>query len=66
LGNIQVPTLIVCGERDAISPPDEMRQLAAAIPQARYVEIAGASHMSPLEMPEPVNAELTAFLATLG
>jgi pimeloyl-ACP methyl ester carboxylesterase len=66
LGNIQVPTLIVCGERDVISPPEEMRQIAAAIPQARYAEIAGASHMSPLEMPEPVNTELAAFLATLA
>lgn len=66
LGNIEAPTLVLCGEQDVISPPAEMREIAMAIPGARYVEIPGASHMTPLEMPELVNAELEAFLKSLG
>jgi pimeloyl-ACP methyl ester carboxylesterase len=42
-----------------------MREIAAAIPNARYVEIPAASHMAPLEKPEPVNAALDSFLQSL-
>jgi len=62
LANIGVPTLVVCGELDAISPPEAMRNIATAIPDASYVEISGAGHMAPLEDPQPVNDALAAFL----
>jgi 3-oxoadipate enol-lactonase len=65
LSSIDVPTLIVCGERDAISPPSEMREIAAAIPGAKYVEIPRAGHLSPLESPEPVNEAIGEFLANV-
>jgi pimeloyl-ACP methyl ester carboxylesterase len=65
LCRIDLPTLVLCGEKDVISPPQEMRDIADAIPNAKYVEIPAASHMAPLEMPKPVNAELQAFLKTL-
>jgi pimeloyl-ACP methyl ester carboxylesterase len=63
LSQIDVPALVICGEQDAISPPAEMRGIAAALPSAKYVEIAGAGHMAPLESPEAVNAALRKFLA---
>lgn len=63
LGQIDVPTLILCGEHDAISPAEEMRGISAAIPGAQYVEIAGAGHMSPLEKPAEVNSAIQQFLA---
>jgi pimeloyl-ACP methyl ester carboxylesterase len=66
LGRIDLPTLVVCGEKDVISPAKEMREIAAAIPTARYVEIPAASHMSPLEMPQPVNAAIEEFLRSLA
>lgn len=66
LGRINLPTLVLCGEKDVISPPKEMREIAAAIPSARYVEIPGASHMAPLEMPQPVNAAIEDFLRPLA
>ncbi len=65
LGQIDVPTLILCGEHDAISPAEEMRGIAAAIPGSQYVEIAGAGHMSPLEKPAEVNAAIRQFLASM-
>lgn len=65
LGAIQVPVLAVCGRSDLISPPSEMRDFTAAIPDARFVEIPDAGHMAPLEQPAAVNAVLLDFLQTL-
>lgn len=63
LPQITVPALVVCGEHDSISPPDEMRGIAVALPQARFVEITAAGHMSVLESPAAVNAAMREFLA---
>jgi pimeloyl-ACP methyl ester carboxylesterase len=63
LSQINVPTLIVCGEHDAIASTNEMRGIAQAIPQAEYVEIAGAGHMAPLEDPAACNAAVLKFLS---
>lgn len=63
---ISVPTLVICGEGDAISPPKEMQAIAAAIPNARYVEIPDAGHMTTMENPQAVNAALNSFLADFG
>jgi 3-oxoadipate enol-lactonase len=62
LGQIHTPTLVICGEHDKISPPEEMRGFAEQIPQARYVVIAGAGHMAPLEQPVAVNEAIRDFL----
>ncbi len=52
LPTITVPTLVVCGDRDAITPPSVGRPVAERIPGARYVEIAGATHYGVMEFPE--------------
>jgi pimeloyl-ACP methyl ester carboxylesterase len=62
LGKIDVPALVLCGQYDGISPPAEMREIAAKLPNARYVEIAKAGHMAPLEQPDDVNAAIREFL----
>jgi pimeloyl-ACP methyl ester carboxylesterase len=62
LSRITVPTLVVVGEHDAISPPVEMQQLAAAILDAEFVVIPHAGHMSPLEQPTAVNAAIQRYL----
>lgn len=62
LSSIRLPALVFCGVDDAISPAAEMRSIAAAIPAARFAEIPQAGHMSPLENPQAVNAEILAFL----
>ena len=63
LGTIDVRTLVLVGEHDAISPPDEMRKIAAAIPHAQFVVVPGAGHMAPMENAPVVNEALAAFLA---
>lgn len=62
LRQIDVPTLVVCGAEDQITPPKEMRGLAAALPHATFLEISAAGHMAPLENPAETNAALLAFL----
>ena len=64
LSQIDVPTLVLCGEHDVISTPQEMEQIAASIPGACYAQIADAGHMSPLEQPSAVNAMLREFLGS--
>jgi pimeloyl-ACP methyl ester carboxylesterase len=63
LPRIEVPTLVVVGEHDAISTAEEMRGIAAAIPGAEFVVVAGAGHMSPLEGAAQFNPALVRFLA---
>ena len=65
LKSITVPTLVIVGEHDAITKPEEMARMAAAIPQAEFVTIADAGHMAPLERPEAVNAVLSKFLKSI-
>jgi 3-oxoadipate enol-lactonase len=62
LPDVKLPTLVLCGEHDALTPATEMHQVAGAMPAAQYVEIAGAGHMAPLEKPEPINAAIRQFL----
>jgi len=59
---IACPTLVLAGEKDAITPPEEMRALAEAIPGSRFVTLPRAGHLSNLERPGPFNAFLTSFL----
>jgi pimeloyl-ACP methyl ester carboxylesterase len=65
LSQINCPALVIVGELDVISTPEEMRAIAGAIPHARLVEIAGCGHMTPLERPAEVNAAMRAFLGDL-
>lgn len=62
LPEIAVPTLLLCGAEDGISPPVEMREIAASLPHAQYVEIPRAGHLAPLENAEAVNAAVLGWL----
>lgn len=62
LPTLRLPTLILCGEHDAISPAAEMKTIAEAIPNARFALIPNAGHMAPMEQPEAVNDALRRFV----
>ncbi|MCG8585238.1 MAG: alpha/beta hydrolase [Pirellulales bacterium] len=62
LPEIDVPTLLIAGTHDELSPPAEMRGIADAIAGSTFVEIPDAGHMSPLENSAAVNEALLAFL----
>lgn len=62
LPDICLPTLVLVGEHDSITISEEMRQVAAVIPAAEFVEIESAGHMAPLEQPLASNAAIEKFL----
>ncbi|MEJ2502505.1 MAG: alpha/beta fold hydrolase [Gemmatimonadota bacterium] len=66
LGSIAVPTLVVVGDEDGITPPDEARDMTDAIPGARMATIEHAGHLAPLEQPEAFNRILAGFLEALA
>src|SRR5262249_8685729 len=55
------PVLFMVGEKDAAAPP--MRKLNEALPASRYVELAGAGHISNLDQPEAFTRPIKDFLA---
>ena len=63
LPNLHVPTLVVVGESDVISPPAEMKAIAEALPNASFAVISDAGHMAPIENPGAVNQVIREFLA---
>jgi pimeloyl-ACP methyl ester carboxylesterase len=62
LPGISVPTLVLVGEEDVITPPAEARALADAIPNARLEVIPQSGHMAPYENPAVANAAILRFL----
>ena len=62
LASIHVPSLVVCGELDVITPPASARAMAAAIPGAELEIVEGVGHMAPMEAPDAVTAALRRFL----
>lgn len=65
LAAIDKPALVLVGAEDSLTPPAGMRSMADALPSSRYVEIAGAGHMAPVEKPAAVNAALREFVLSL-
>lgn len=60
---VRVPTLLVVGAEDAITPPACMEAALDAMPHARLLVIPRAGHMAPLETPDVFNRALLEFLA---
>jgi pimeloyl-ACP methyl ester carboxylesterase len=54
-----VPTLVLVGDRDRLTPVHQARAIAAAIPGSTLVELRGAGHCAMLEQPNEVNAALS-------
>jgi len=65
LPGIDVPTLVVVGAEDEVTPPATARAMASAIPSATLTTIAGAGHLAPLEAPTAVTRVIAEFLEAL-
>ena len=66
LAAITVPTLVIAGEHDRITPVAAGRELASRLPSARFVEVPKAGHAPFLSHPETVRREVESFLAFLA
>ncbi len=62
LETISVPTLVIVGEEDTLTPLADAIAMSSAIPGARLVTVPGAGHLAPLEQPNIVNAAIAEFL----
>ena len=65
LASIAVPTLVLVGEADAITPPAMSETMHKNIPNSKLVKIAGAGHMTPMEQPEAVNRAIRDFVGSI-
>ena len=62
LGEIDVPVLIVGGEKDTFTPVWLSNEMKATIPGAELLMIQNGSHAAPIEQPELVNLRVEKFL----
>lgn len=62
LAAIRVPTLVVVGAEDVLTPPAEAEAIAAAVGGSRLAVIPRAGHLANLESPAEFNEELLSFL----
>jgi pimeloyl-ACP methyl ester carboxylesterase len=65
VGQIRLPTLIICGTADRMTPPKFSQWLKDELPGAEVVWILGAGHMVMLEQPAEVGSAVAQFLSRL-
>jgi 3-oxoadipate enol-lactonase len=63
---IRVPTLVIVGDQDSITPVDLSNHLVDLIPNAHMQVIAGAGHLTNLERPGEFNRIVERFIDPLG
>jgi pimeloyl-ACP methyl ester carboxylesterase len=62
---LRLPTAVIAGTQDRLTPPVHARAIAAALPQSLgLTELAGMGHMTPVEAPEVVTAKLRELVAS--
>ena len=66
LPQIDVPTLVIVGEHDLITPLSESERMVTRLPNARLEVLAGVGHMSNFENTDAFNEALTRFLTTVA
>lgn len=66
LSEVDVPVLVVAGERDTFIPPDVSEEMANQLPGATFCMIPGATHAAPIEHPELLKLRVERFLRDHG
>ena len=59
---IRVPTLVLVGDQDMVTPPELSQELADAVPGAELAVLAGAGHLSNIERPVDFNSAVQVFI----
>jgi 3-oxoadipate enol-lactonase len=62
---IRVPTLVLVGDLDPVTPPAFSEDLATLIPDSRLKVITGASHLANLDRPDAFNGAIDEFLSEI-
>ena len=66
LATVRVPTLIIVGTQDVLTPPAAARVMQAGIAGSRLRELDGSGHLTPMERPGPFNAAVLEFMRGLA
>jgi pimeloyl-ACP methyl ester carboxylesterase len=66
LREMLLPTLVIVGDEDALTPPADSQQIHEAVAGSTLVRIPGAGHLSNLEEPEAFGAAVQAFLDSMS
>ena len=61
-----IETLVLCGDKDALTPADHSQAMVEALPSAELVVVDRAGHLVMLEHPDLVNAHLRALVERAG
>lgn len=62
LPKVDVPTLVIAGEKDRLTPTRYAREMAGRIARSQLLTVRGATHYTPIEYPELVNLAIEKFL----
>lgn len=62
LPKIDVPVLVIAGERDTFTPPFLAMAMTEAMPHGEILMVPSGTHVTPIEQPELVNARIEKFL----
>jgi pimeloyl-ACP methyl ester carboxylesterase len=65
LDAVSVPTLVIVGVHDAVTPPAAAAKIAATLPNSELVQIPDAGHLSNIENPDAFNSAVIEFLRRL-
>lgn len=63
VSGLTVPTLLIWGQQDTVTPPDQARALAARMPDARLAWLDGVGHIPQIEDVDAFHGALLPFLA---
>ena len=66
LARVRVPTLVMCGRQDPVTPLADHEAMAACVPGSRLAVIEDCGHLSTIEQPQAVTAELQQWLGASG
>lgn len=64
LNKIKIPIVVLCGEKDQLTPPEVMKNMSAKIKNSKYFIVPGAGHISPVENSRFVNEKIKEFLVS--
>ena len=62
LSKISIPTLVICGKEDKLTPPEVMKSMSEKIKGSKSVIVEEAGHLSPIEKAEIVTGAIKKFL----
>jgi pimeloyl-ACP methyl ester carboxylesterase len=66
LREVRVPALVIRGDEDGLSSPDDVDAMLDALPDGRRSVLAGSGHLSALEVPQAFSAVVADFLAEVA